>query len=104
MAEDEIQNEKDEFSGKSASQLTRELLRLIFVLIWRFLVWVFKRILKGILWCMQAIEEGSKRLNDWWHDTNTQQKVAKNQSDSDPSHQHRWRLVCQSSESGRTWY
>ncbi len=77
MAEDEIQNEKDEFSGKSASQLTRELLRLIFVLIWRFLVWVFKRILKGILWCMQAIEEGSKRLNDWWHDTNTQQKVAK---------------------------
>jgi len=77
MAEDEIHNEKEEFSGKSASQLTRELLRLILVLIWRFLVWLFKRVLKGILWCMQAIEDGILRLNDWWHDTNTQEKVAK---------------------------
>lgn len=77
MAEDETRNEKEEFSGKSASQLTRELLRLILVLAWRFLVWLFKRFLKGILWCMQTIEDGCKRLNDWWHDTNTQQKVAK---------------------------
>ena len=77
MAEDEIRKEKEELSEKSASQLARELLRLILVLIWRFLVWLFKRILKGILWCMQAIEDGCNRLNDWWHDTNTQQKVAK---------------------------
>jgi hypothetical protein len=67
----------EEYSGRSASQLIRELLRLILVLIWRFLVWVFKRILKGILWCMQAIEDGAVRLNEWWHDNDTQEKVAK---------------------------
>lgn len=77
MSEEERQNEKEEYSGKSALQLVQELLRLIFVLIWRFLVWLFKRFLKGVLWCMQAAEDGWKRLNDWWHDNNTQEKVAK---------------------------
>ncbi len=83
MEEEEIYNgkethkEHEEYTGRSASQLFRELLRLLLVLIWRFLVWLFKRILKGILWCMQAIEDGLIRLNDWWHDNNTQEKVAK---------------------------
>ena len=75
--EEDRQNEHEESTGKSASQLTRELLRLIIVLIWRFLVWLFKRFLKGVLWCMQATEKGCKRLNEWWHDNNTQEKVAK---------------------------
>ena len=77
MTEEERQNGHEEFTGKSTSQLVRELLRLIFVLIWRFLVWLFKRFLKGVLWCMQAMEDGWKRLNEWWHDNNTQEKVAK---------------------------
>ena len=77
MIEEDRQNEHEESTGKSASQLMRELLRLIIVLIWRFLVWLFKRFLKGVLWCMQATEKGCKRLNEWWHDNNTQEKVAK---------------------------
>lgn len=83
MIEEDIHNdtniasEHEKEAGRSASQLLRELLRLILVLIWRFLVWLFKRILKGILWCMQAIEEGAQRLNEWWHDNDTQEKVAK---------------------------
>lgn len=77
MEEEERQNGHEEMTGKSASQLMRELLRLIFVLIWKFIVWLFKKILKGILWCMQALENGWKRLNEWWNDNNTQEKVAK---------------------------
>ena len=83
LMEDEIQREekpqreREEYTGKSALQLLRELLRLILVLLWRFLVWVFKKILKGLLWCMQAAEKGWERLNDWWHDNSTQEKVAK---------------------------
>lgn len=77
MEEEEIQNGHEEMTGKSASQLMRELLRLIFVLIWKFIVWLFKKILKGILWCMQTLEDGWKRLNEWWNDNNTQEKVAK---------------------------
>ena len=77
MTEEDRLNEHEEYTERSASQLVRELLRLILVLIWRFIVWLFKRILKGILWCMQAAEDGCRRLNDWWHDNNTQEKVAK---------------------------
>jgi hypothetical protein len=77
MMEGEHLKEREEYSGKSAMQLMRELLRLIMVLIWRFLVWLFKRFLKGLLWCIEAIEKGWDRLNDWWHDNSTQEKVAK---------------------------
>ena len=77
MTEEDRFNEHEEYTGRSASQLVRELIRLILVLIWRFLVWLFKKILKGLLWCMQAAEDGCKRLNEWWHDNNTQEKVAK---------------------------
>ena len=77
MTEEDRFNEHEEYTGRSASQLVRELLRLILVLIWRFIVWLFKRILKGILWCMQAAEDGWRQLNDWWNDNNTQEKVAK---------------------------
>lgn len=77
MTEEDRLNEHEEYTGRSASQLVRELIRLILVLIWRFLVWLFKKILKGLLWCMQAAEDGCKRLNEWWHDNNTQEKVTK---------------------------
>lgn len=77
MTEEERQSGHEEMTGKSASQLMRELLRLILVLTWRFLVWFFKKFLKSVLWCMQAAEKGWKHLNDWWHDNNTQEKVAK---------------------------
>ena len=77
MPEAERHHEQDEYTGRSASQLVRELLHLLLVLLWRFLVWLFKRLLKGVLWCIQAIEEGLRRLNEWWHDNDTQEKVAK---------------------------
>lgn len=77
MGEDKYRNEQEALSEKSASQLARELLRLLLVLAWRFLVWLFKRFLKGVLWCMQATEKGWKRLNKWWNDNDTQEKVAK---------------------------
>lgn len=77
MIEEEKPKVQEEYSGKSALQLVRELLRLICVLIWKFLIWLFKKFLKGILWCMQTMERGWKRLNDWWNDNNTQEKVAK---------------------------
>ena len=75
--QEEYQKEREEYTGKSALQLFRELLRLILVLIWRFLVWVFKKILKGILWLMEATEDGWERLDNWWHDNSTQEKVTK---------------------------
>lgn len=58
-------------------QLMRELLRLLLVLIWRFIVWLFKKILKGILWLLETIQDGWERLDEWWHDNSTQEKVAK---------------------------
>ena len=46
MEEEEIQNGHEEMTGKSASQLMRELLRLIFVLIWKFIVWLWMETLE----------------------------------------------------------
>lgn len=77
MTEEEKQHDRDEFSSKSVGQLSSELLRLILVLTWRILVWLFKKLLKGVLWFMQACEDGWIRLNNWWHDNDTQEKVAK---------------------------
>ena len=76
MIEDEHLKDREEYSGKSALQLIRELLRLILVLIWRFLVWLFKKVLKGVLWCLESLETGWEMLNDWWYDNSTQEKVA----------------------------
>ena len=77
MTEEELHNGHEEYSGKSAVELIRELLKLLLVLLWRFLIWLIKKFLKGVLWCMQTAEKGWDRLNDWWHDNNTQEKVAK---------------------------
>lgn len=77
MSEEDKPNIQEDYSEKSVSRLTRELLKLIAVLIWRCLVWLVKRFLKGLLWCMLTAEKGWDRFNDWWHDNNTQEKVAK---------------------------
>ena len=58
-------------------QICREMLRLLLVLLWRMLLWCIKKFLKGVLWLIQVCEDGCKRLNNWWHDNNTQEKVAK---------------------------
>lgn len=75
--EEERQHRQDEYSGRSAAQLGRELLRLILVLLWKILLWLIRKFLKGVLWCIRTGEKGWDRLNAWWHDNNTQEKVAK---------------------------
>ncbi|MBQ6750985.1 MAG: hypothetical protein IJR02_09525 [Bacteroidaceae bacterium] len=77
MTEEERRHGREEYAGKSASQLARELLRLLLVLIWKFILWLIKKFLKGVLWCIEATEKGCKRLNTWWHANDTQEKVAK---------------------------
>lgn len=77
MTDGDKQQRQDEYSGRSAMQLCREILKLALVLLWRILLWCIKKFLKGLLWLIQAIETGLKKLNVWWHDNNTQEKVAK---------------------------
>lgn len=77
MTDEEKHHRQDEYSGRSAMQLCRELLRLFLVLLWRMLLWCIRRIVKGLLWLIQICEDGCERLNNWWHDNNTQEKVAK---------------------------
>lgn len=77
MTDDERQQKQDEFSSRSAMQLCREILKLLFVLLWRMLLWCIRKFLKGVLWFIQACEDGCERLNIWWHDNNTQEKVSK---------------------------
>ena len=48
MTEEELHNEHEEYSGKSATELIRELLKLLLVLLWKFLVWLIKKFLKFI--------------------------------------------------------
>ena len=74
---DEERQRQDEYSNRSAMQLCRELLKLLLVLMWRMLLWCIRKFLKGVLWLIQVCEDGYKRLNNWWHDNNTQEKVVK---------------------------
>lgn len=75
--EEDNKYQHDEYAGRSASQLARELLKLLLVLLWRMLLWLIRKFLKGVLWCIQVTEKGWERLNIWWHDNDTQEKVAK---------------------------
>lgn len=77
MTNEEKRYKREDYSGRSFMQLARELLRLLLLLIWKFLFWLIKKFLKGVLWCIQTAENGWERLNDWWHDNDTQAKVAK---------------------------
>lgn len=74
---EEKKNKYMETGEKSTSQLLRELLRLLLLLVWKFTIWLFKKLLKALLWCMQAIENAWHRMDEWWHDNDTQAKVAK---------------------------
>ena len=58
-------------------QLAREILRLLLVLLWKMLLWLIRKFLKGVLWCILTCEKGWARLQAWWHDNNTQEKVRK---------------------------
>lgn len=77
MTDEERRQRQDEYSGRSAMQLCREMLRLLCVLLWRILLWCLRKIVKGLLWFIQVCEDGCERLNNWWHDNDTQEKVAK---------------------------
>lgn len=77
MMEDERPNSQHEYNGKSASQLMHELCRLMLVLAWRFTIWTVKKIARGLLWCIKAIEQGLNHLKIWWNDNDTQEKKAK---------------------------
>ncbi|MBQ6965428.1 MAG: hypothetical protein IJP82_07035 [Bacteroidaceae bacterium] len=77
MTEEEYHYDKEDYSGKTALQLIRELLRLLLVLLWKMLLWLIRKFLKGVLWCMKTAEKGWTHLDNWWHDNDTQEKVAK---------------------------
>lgn len=77
MTDAERQQRQDEYSGRSAMQLCREILRLFLVLLWRVLLWCIRKFLKGVLWLILICEDACKRLNKWWNNNNTQEKVAK---------------------------
>lgn len=77
MTEDDRHNSQHEYNGKSASQLMHELCHLMLVLAWRFIIWIVRKVAKGLLWCIKAIEKGLERLRIWWNDHDTQEKKAK---------------------------
>lgn len=77
MTEDDRQNSQHEYNGKSASQLVHELCHLMLVLAWRFIIWIVRKVVKGLLWCIRATEKGLERLKIWWNDNDTQEKKAK---------------------------
>ena len=81
MIDKEKPTEKDAHIRESIVRLTRELLRLILILIWKFTIWLFKKTAKGLLWCLQAIEKGWTQLNTWWNDNDTQAKVEKTKAE-----------------------
>lgn len=77
MTEEDRHDASHEYNGRSASQLAHELCRLVLVLAWRFIIWLIRRLVKGILWCIRTTEKGLARLNTWWNDNDTQEKKAK---------------------------
>jgi hypothetical protein len=77
MIDKERPTEKDTHIRESIVRLTHELLRLVLILIWKFTIWLLRKMAKGLLWCLQTIEKGWVQLNVWWNDNDTQAKVAK---------------------------
>lgn len=77
MTEQDKPDIREEYNGQSASQLAHEVLRLLLVLLWRIIQWCIRKLCKGLLWCINTTERGWNRLSLWWHDNDTQAKVAK---------------------------
>lgn len=62
---------------KTTGQLIRELSKLVLQLIWVILKKILRVTVKGILFVIQAIDDGITRWRIFWNDNDTQQKVAK---------------------------
>ena len=77
MTEQDKPDRREEYKDQSAAKLAHEVLRLLLVLVWRIILWCIKKVCKGLLWCLDITEKGWDRLNVWWHDNDTQAKVAK---------------------------
>lgn len=90
MTDEERQHRTDEHSSKSAAQLGREILKLLCVLLWKMFLWLLRKFLKGVLWCIQTCEKGWENLHIWWHDNDTQEKVANIKRWL----KHTWKTVC----------
>ena len=76
MRDLEKPNGKEGYTRDSLYQLAQELVRLFLVLLWRIAIWLFKKAVKSVWWCIQTIKKGWIRLDEWWHDNDTQEKVA----------------------------
>ncbi len=77
MTEQDKPDRREEYKDQSAAKLAHEVLRLLLVLVWRIILWCIKKVCKGLLWCLDITEKGWDRLHVWWHDNDTQAKVAK---------------------------
>lgn len=62
---------------RSTGQLLQELSKLVLQLLWVILKKILRVIIKGIIFVIQAIEDGITRWRIFWNDNNTQQKIAK---------------------------
>lgn len=76
MTEDR-KNFQQEYESKSAAQMFAVLAKLVLVLIAKILHKGIKILARFTLFVIECIQAGCERLSDWWHDNNTQEKVAK---------------------------
>ena len=65
-----------DIDSKSGRELALELGRLILLLLWKIFRRGLKIAAKFLLFIMESMQEGWERLVDWWHDKDTQEKVA----------------------------
>lgn len=85
---DEEQRSHNDFEGKSGSQMLAEVGRLLLLLlgkmlralgrlILRALKYLLKLLCKGLLWLIDATGRGIERLQAFWKDNDTQEKLRK---------------------------
>lgn len=85
---DDERHINDDFEGKSGSQMLAEVGRLILLLLLTLLKWLgrlllrglkllLKYICKGLLWLIDATGYAIERLQAFWNDNNTQEKLRK---------------------------
>lgn len=81
-------HKRDDFEGKSASEMLTEVGRLLLLLLLNMLKWLgrlllrglkllLKLICKGLLWLIDATGRGIERLRAFWNDNDTQEKLRK---------------------------
>ena len=85
---DEERHMKDGYEGKSAGQMLAEVARLLLLLLLSMLKWLgrlllrglkllLKLVCKGLLWLIDATGRGIERLQAFWNDNDTQEKLRK---------------------------